>query len=96
MNDTPKSVERRYRALLLERSGEERLLMGFRMFDTARALARASLGDPEGRDSSVEMRVALFLRTYGSDFTPEARERIVARLRVAEPHKGALQVAYPA
>ncbi len=81
MNDTSASIEQRYRALLLKRSGEERLLMGFRMFETARALARASLGDTEGGDHSVEMRVALFLRIYGPDFTTEARERIVAQLR---------------
>jgi hypothetical protein len=81
LNDTPASVEQRYRALLMKRSGEERLLMGFRMFETARALARASLGDPEGGDHSVEMRVALFLRTYGPDFTTEARDRIVVLLR---------------
>lgn len=81
MNDTTESVERRYRVMLMERSGEERLLMGFRMFETARAFARASLGDAEGGDHSVEMRVALFLRTYGPDFTAEVRERIVAQLR---------------
>jgi hypothetical protein len=81
VNDTPEHVEQRYRALLMERSGEDRLLMGFKMFDTARAIVRASLGDAEGVDSSMAMRVALFLRTYGADFTAEEREGIAARLR---------------
>jgi hypothetical protein len=51
------------------------------MFDAARTLVRAGLGDPDGVDRSAEMRVRLFLRTYGSDFDEETRQRIVNRLR---------------
>lgn len=83
MKDTPEPVERRFRELLLARSGAERMKMGFAMFSSARAMLRAGLGDPDGTDDSVEMRVQIFLRTYGGDFTPETRERIVAKLRVA-------------
>lgn len=84
MNDTPGDVERQYQKLLMERSGEERLRMGCRMFDVARALVRASLGDPDGIDGSPAMRVALFRRIYGADFSPEARERFVILLRGGE------------
>jgi hypothetical protein len=81
VKDTPDEVERTYQEMLMQRSGEERLRMGSRMFDVARRLIRASLGDPDGRDSSSDMRVALFLRIYGADFDAAARERIVAELR---------------
>ncbi len=81
MTDTAAHVERLYRELLMQRSGEERLLMGCRMFDSARALVRASLGDPDGTDHSPAMRVQLFLRTYGQDFDPLTRTRIAARLQ---------------
>jgi len=81
MRDTTPEMERLYHSLLLARSGEERMNMGLRMFDTARALVRASLGDANGTNRSPEMRVALFLRTYGQDFDDAARERIVAALR---------------
>jgi hypothetical protein len=94
MTDTPPYIEKLHREMLLRRSGPERLAMGCRMFDAARHLMRASLGDPEGRDNSPEMRVRLFLRTYAQDFDPQTRDRIVAWLRAggqrpaAEPAPG--------
>ena len=81
MNDTPPDVERLYRELLLRKSGEERMLMGFRMFDMARAFVKAGLGDLHGPGEAAELRVALFLRTYGQDFSAADRARIVAELR---------------
>jgi hypothetical protein len=84
MTDTPNEVAARYRELLMRRSGAERLEMGCRMFDTARALMRASLGDPLGTDRSRDMMARLFLRTYGADFDPMTRDRIAAWLRTDE------------
>jgi hypothetical protein len=80
MTDTPPHVERLYREMLMGRSGPERLRMGAAMFEMAKRLVRASLGDPNGRDDSPEMRAKLFLRIYGADFEPAERERIVAWL----------------
>jgi hypothetical protein len=68
------------RQLLMQRSGTERLKMGCSMFDTARALMRAGLGDETGLDRSPTMRVRLFERTYGREFNPVAAARIVAHL----------------
>ncbi|MBI3768392.1 MAG: hypothetical protein HY271_07830 [Deltaproteobacteria bacterium] len=81
MTDTSNEVTQLYRDLLMRRSGAERLEMGCRMFDTARAFVRASLGDPSGTDRSREMTARLFLRTYGADFDPMIRDRIAAWLR---------------
>lgn len=81
MNDTHPTVARLQRRLLMERSGAERLLMGCAMFDAARTLMRAGLGDATGRDRSSSMRVRLFERTYGRDFDATTRARIIARLR---------------
>jgi hypothetical protein len=81
MKDTPAHIERLYREMLMRRSGAERLRQGAAMFETAKKLVRASLGDAEGLDRSAEMRVKLFLRIYGQDFDPQTRERIAARLR---------------
>jgi hypothetical protein len=67
--------------MLMRRSGAERLRMGCAMFDVARRLMRAGLGDPDGMDDSPEMRARLFVRTYGTDFDPDARDRIVLWLR---------------
>ena len=78
MNDTPEAVQNLYRTLLMRRSGSERVKMGCAMFDTARALARASLQGRSHNDN--ELRVHLFVRTYGGDFDAETVERISAWL----------------
>jgi hypothetical protein len=54
--------------------------MGASMFATARVLAAASIRAKEPSVSAAALRQALFLRFYGGEFGPEARERIIARL----------------
>jgi hypothetical protein len=76
MNDTPEAVQNLYRTLLLRRSGSERLAMGCAMFDTARALTRASF--QETSPTTDDLRVRLFLRTYRGDFAPATEARIAA------------------
>jgi hypothetical protein len=84
MNDTPEVVQNRYRMLLMRRSGSERLHMGCAMFDTARALAQANLR--LSSHSAAELRVCLFMRTYGGDFDAATAQRIAAWL--STPHEG--------
>ena len=85
MNDTPEAVQNLYRTLLMRRSGGERLHMGCAMFDTSRALARANLQRTSLTED--ELRVRLFLRTYGGDFAPDTAARIAAWF--ATPRRGA-------
>jgi hypothetical protein len=80
MTDTSRAVERRYREMLLQRSGAERVKMGGSMLATARALIVASIRAKEPAASPAALRRALFLRLYGGDFSPEERERIAAWL----------------
>jgi hypothetical protein len=80
MNDTPQDVEERYRALLLARSGEERLKMGFSMCATARALVRASVLAKNPLATPAAIRRELFLRFYGQEFEHHAREKILRAL----------------
>ena len=80
MRDTPPDVEARYRGMLLARSGEERLRMGFSMYATARALVVASILAKEPGASPERIREAVFLRFYGRDFDEATRDRIVATL----------------
>ena len=81
MKDTSDTMELVYHRMLMELSGVERLAMGCRMFDSARAIVRTSLGDPSGTNSSPEMKAQLFLRIYGPDYDPATRDRIAQRLR---------------
>ncbi|MCK6554116.1 hypothetical protein L6Q96_05960 [Candidatus Binatia bacterium] len=67
--------------MLMRRSGADRLRMGASMFEAAKRLVRASLGNADGRDDSPAMRVQLFLRIYGPDFDAASRARIVECLR---------------
>ena len=62
MTDTSPEIAELVREKLMALSGEERFLMGVRMFDAARDMALASL--PVGL-SPEELKRQLFQRLYG-------------------------------
>jgi len=62
MNDTSPEIERRFRQMIMARSGAERLIMGASMFDAARAIVLASLPKDLSED---ELKRRLFERIYG-------------------------------
>jgi hypothetical protein len=95
MTDTSPPLDRLYRQLLMQRSGAERMKMAGSMFATARAFAVASLRAGEPSLSAAALRRELFLRFYGGDFGPEARERIVAWLGAGAPAPGQPQRRVP-
>lgn len=64
MTDTQPEIERMVRDKIMARSGEERFVMGARMFESAREMAKASL--PRGL-SETEQRRQLFKRIYGQE-----------------------------
>ena len=88
MNDTPPEVERRYRELLLQRSGADRLRMGCSMHTAAQALVRASVLEKDPLASPATLRRALFLRFYGQDFDAETREKVLLALERAPGEAG--------
>jgi hypothetical protein len=67
MTDTTPEIAELVRQKLMARSGEERFLMGVRMFDAARAMVLASL--PEGLPPE-ELKRQLFERIYGCQMPP--------------------------
>jgi hypothetical protein len=63
MNDTSPEIERRFRQMIMARSGAERLIMAASMFDAARAIVLASLP----KDLPEEhLKQKLFERIYGA------------------------------
>jgi hypothetical protein len=64
MKDTPPEIEQMVREKLMALSGEERLVMGAEMFDSAMEMAKASL--PAGL-SEKDRRRQLFKRLYGKE-----------------------------
>ncbi len=92
MRDTPPAVDAKYRAMLLERSGEERLKMAGSMYATARALVIASVLEADPSASPAALRQALFLRFYGHEFDESTRTRILAHLRAEAEREARRQV----
>jgi hypothetical protein len=80
MKDTPPVIERKFRQMLMKRSGEERLKMGCSMHATAQALAKASISQQHPGARPAELKRLLFLHFYSADFEPKERNRIASAL----------------
>lgn len=83
MRDTIPEMEERYRAMLMNLSGEERLKIGCSMFDTAKALMQAGILVRNPHASTAEIRQALFLQLYGHEFDAESQAKILAAIESA-------------
>ena len=83
MKGTSDAMEIKYRNMLLERSGKERVKMGCSMHATAQALVRASALQAEPSASPSSLKRILFLRFYGQDFDAATRRRILRALEKA-------------
>ena len=80
MKDTPDEVDLMYTRMLMEKSGKERLKMGFSMFDFVRQQVIASIKRDHPECDIGKLRKQLFLRFYGEDFSPEEREKILKEM----------------
>ena len=79
MNDTDPQIAELVRRRLLELSGQERMLMGSRMFDVAKAIVLASF--PEGL-TEMELKARLCERLYGNEVDVSA---FLQHLRSLQP-----------
>jgi hypothetical protein len=77
MNDTNPEIEKIFREMIMKKSGEERMMMGFSMFDSAREIVIASIKNENPDISEIELKKKLFLRFYGTDFTEEQKQKIL-------------------
>jgi len=80
MKDTSPAIERRFRSMLMQRTGAERLKMGCSMHATAQALAKAYISGQHPAAPLGKLQRLLFLRFYGADFTPQQRKKILSAL----------------
>lgn len=78
MKDTSARAESRMSDLLAACSPAERFAMACRMFDAAKALARAGIIAEHGPAAEAHMRTYLFLRFYGQEFDEEKKRRVLA------------------
>lgn len=80
MNDTTPEITILYRNLIMNKSGEERLLMGCSMYDTARQVVRSAIHNNRPGITDEEMKKEIFLRFYGNDFSRADREKFLSAL----------------
>jgi len=80
MKDTSADMEECYRALLMQRTEGERLIMGCAMRDTARAFVEAALREKNPDATVAVIRQGLFLRLYGHEFDAPTRAKILAAI----------------
>lgn len=69
-----------YLKMLMERSGAERMMMGFSMFDTSRILVREGLLSKHPGMSERELKIEIFKIFYGRDFDPATEKKITGTL----------------
>lgn len=84
MTDTSPEMNSIYLEMWRKVPGTDRLRMGCDMFSTAKALAAAGIRYEMGHEDSKEFRRRLFLRFYGTDFTPEESERILSHIELVK------------
>lgn len=85
MGDTSPEIEDRFFEMIMKVSGQERMNMGFSMFNMARLQVIASINMDKPRANLDEIRREIFLRFYGNDFCPQEQERILISLCSTTP-----------
>ena len=78
MNDTSLAMESLWRARILARAPEERLIMGLSMYETAQKIVLSSL---EEIKDPIEKKIQLFCRFYSKDFSEKQTASIIDWLR---------------
>ncbi|MBV6421036.1 MAG: hypothetical protein DAHOPDDO_02305 [Ignavibacteriaceae bacterium] len=77
MNDTSPRIEEMINQIYLKKTGEEKILIALKMFETARDIVISSLPNDL---SDKELKKELFLRFYGDEFDDVIQEKIYRRL----------------
>ncbi|MCB1156070.1 MAG: hypothetical protein H7A25_07180 [Leptospiraceae bacterium] len=81
MDDTSPEIRQMLRERYAKLTGEERMKLGFASCTAARKIVLASF--PPGL-SKTEIKIRLFLRYYGNDFSEEEKEKFIQHLRNLE------------
>ena len=73
MNDTSHEMQRIYHDLLMQKTAEERFLMGISMCHSVRRMVLSSLGDAKSESAK---KIQLLYRYYSHDFSKEELKKI--------------------
>jgi len=80
MNDTHPEITALFRKLMMEKSGEQRLIMGCSMYDAAKQIVRSSICNSRPCITEEQMKKEVFIRFYGHEFSKAERDRILSAL----------------
>jgi len=80
MFDTHPDIAVRFRDLMMRKSGQERLLMGCSMYDTAKEIVRSAVRNRQPGITDAEIKREIFLRFYGPEFSQADREKLLSAL----------------
>ena len=80
MKDTDQSMEKRFFEMMMKKSGEERIRMGFEMFELAKKSIIASILHEKSGLSETEMKSEILKRCYGDALSPGIEEGFSLKL----------------
>ena len=80
MNDTHPDVAIRFRDLMMSKTGQQRLLMGCSMYDTAKEIVRSAIYNSRPGITDAEIKKEIFLTFYGPEFSQADREKYLSVL----------------
>lgn len=80
MNDTSPKIQKIYREMLMKRGNEERLFMGFSMFETCKELMIAGIKHYHPHISESDLRKEVFRRMYQRDLPPKFLANILSKI----------------
>ncbi len=80
MNDTHPEIAVRYRELMMRKSGQQRVVMGCSMYDTAKQIVRSAIYNSRPGITDTEMKKEIFLIFYGQDFSQAEKDKFFSAL----------------
>ena len=81
MFDTHPDIANQFRDLMMSKSGQERVLMGCSMYDTAKKIVSSAILNSQPEITDVEMKKEIFLRFYGKEFRPVDLKKFISALK---------------
>ena len=77
MGNKTNKVDKLYKKMLREKSGEERMMMGFSMFQFSTKILLSSLKE---KSPARDLKRNIFTRLYGNDFDDKKKKEIIKYL----------------
>jgi hypothetical protein len=78
MNDTHPEIAALFRKLMMQKTAEQRLIMGCSMYDAAKQIVRSSISNAHPDITEEQMRKEIFVRFYGHEFSKADRDKILS------------------